>query len=208
MQTLEKGQDKIAAICKTLTVETIEPAKEEAAQIVDRAKAEAAKIVSQAKKEAESLHDRARQEIAKERNVFNSSLLQAGKQGVEALRQDIEEKLFNQELATIVEKGSTDPKLIATLIEALVAAVAKEGTQADLTAVIPKAVSAADVTSALGKSVVDRLKGGAVQVGSFKGGAQLKWHDRKLTLDFSDGAVQELLSQYVRKDFRKLLFGE
>jgi V/A-type H+-transporting ATPase subunit E len=45
-------------------------------------------------------------------------------------------------------------------------------------------------------------------VGSFKGGAQLQWHDRKLTLDMSDDALKELLSTYVRKDFRKMLFGE
>jgi V/A-type H+-transporting ATPase subunit E len=208
MQTLESGQDKIAAICKTLKEETLEPAKHEAARIISEAREEAKRIEADAHREAEAWHSKAKQEISQERNVFHSSLLQAGKQSIASLRQDIEQKLFNQELSSLVETGSTDPKLIAKLVEALAGAVSSEGIQVDLSAVVPKAVSRNEVTEALGKSVVDRLRGNAVEVGSFKGGAQLKWHDRKLTLDISDGAIKELLSQYVRKDFRNLLFGE
>lgn len=208
MQTLENSEDKIAAICKQLKEETLEPAKQEAQKVISDAQAEAERIISEAKGDAEELLQQARAAIAKERNVFESSLAQSGKQSVEALRQDIEKRLFNQELASMVEGSTADTALVSKIIDALIEAVRKDGVQADLSAVVPRAVPAKDVAATLGEAVVDSLKGGALQVGSFKGGAQLKWHDRKLTLDITDEALKELLSQYVRKDFRKLLFGE
>lgn len=207
MKPLDKGQDKIDKICKVLKEETLAPAKEEAAKIIEDAKAEAERIIKDAQKEAEALHNKAKDEIQKERNVMETSLRQAGKQALEALRQDVEAKLFSNELSSMVRGGASGPDLIAKLIGSIIQAVDKEGAKADLTALVPATVSAKEVNAALGDAVVKKLREGGVAVGSFAGGAQVRMNADKMTIDVSDQALQELLATYVRKDFRKLLFG-
>lgn len=206
MKTLETGQEKIQQICDVLRRKTLEPAKEEAAKIVAEAKIRAEEIVLEAKQIAQAHIESAHLSLEQERNVFHSSLLQAGKQSVEALRQDIEQKLFNSNLQKIVEKETADPKVIAKLISAIVAAIDKEGLSTEISAVIPEAVSRDEVNHLIMESVIKQLKEHSVTVGEFAGGAQLRLHDKKMTIDITDATIRELLANYIRKDFRKLLF--
>ncbi len=206
MENLETGKDKIKKICDILKNETLQPAKEEAEQILETAGQEAHQIIRDAEVKAEELFNAAKAKMAKERELFESSMKQACRQGLEALRQDIEHKLFNEELVDWIEKNVADPQTSAKLITALTQAIEKEGTSADFSALIPKQVSAEQVNALLAKKIVERLRSQAVAVGDFIGGVQLKLHDRKLTLDLSDRALKELLGQYIRKDFRELLF--
>ena len=206
MKTLDKGSDKIKKICDIIKHETIEPAKHEAHGIIESAKARAEEIVAEAERQAEKLHAQARAAIEQERNVFHSSLTQATRQSVESLKQEIEHKLFNEELDRIVKSQTANPTLIANLINSIVKAIDKEGIATELAAIIPKSVSAAEVNKLLGEAILKRLKDQSVTVGNFEGGAQVRLVDKKMTIDISDSALKELLSNYVRKDFRKLLF--
>jgi len=208
MKTLEKGKDKIQAICKVLKEETITPAQREAEKIIKEAKERADQIVKQAKKEADDHMEHARKKIAQERSVFESSLRTSAKMVVETLRQDIETKLFNHELQKQVSAASGTPDVIVSLIKALVHQADVPGTKIDLSAVIPAKVKAEEINKLLGQGVLARLKNGGVQVGHFEGGAQVKMENSKLTLDVTDSALAEMLAQYVRKDFRKWLFAE
>lgn len=202
----QTGQDKIQSICKVLREETLQPAKQEAAEVLEKARAEAEGIIADAKKEAKRLLDEARERIKREASVFESALSQAGKQGVESLRQEIEKGFFNEELSSMLSEGGKDPQLVSRLIEAIVTAVEKEGISADLEALIPQSVSSEEVNRHLGERVLQRLKGQSVQVAGFDGGAQVKLLDKKMTIDMTRKALEELLSNYVRKDFRKYLF--
>lgn len=206
MRSLEKGQDKIQKICDKLKLETLEPAEEKAKQILLEARKKGEDIKAEAERHAEQLLKQARGQIEQERNVFHSSLQQAAKQTVEGLRQEIEHKLFNEELQNLLEKQSADPKIIADLINGIVTALEKEGLQTDLTAIIPRLVSMEDVNALLLDAVRKRLKNKSVEIGGFAGGAQVKLHGKKMTIDLSDQAIKELLANYMRKDFRKLIF--
>lgn len=206
MRSLEKGQDKIQKICDKLRHETIEPAKDEAQMILAEARKRAEDIKAEAERHAEQLLKQARGQIEQERNVFHSALQQAAKQTVEGLRQEIEHKLFNEELENMVEKQLSDPKVIAEIINGLVQAVEKEGLTTDLTAIIPRLVSSEDVNALLLERVRKRLKNKPLEMGGFAGGAQVKLHGKKMTLDLTDQAIRELLAHYIRKDFRKLIF--
>ena len=75
-----------------------------------------------------------------------------------------------------------------------------------MSAIIPQSVSAKEVNRFLGEGILNRLKEKSVELGEFAGGAQVKLHDKKMTIDITDKSLMELLSGYVRKDFRKLLF--
>lgn len=206
MKSLETSQDKIEKICETIRKETILPAKEEASRIIEEAKKEAQKIMHEARKEYNSLIESAAKEIEQERNVFQSSLVQASKQGMEALRQDIEHKLFNSQLDNVLEKELKNPNIIASIIKAVIIAIEKDGLEANLQAAIAEGVSSKEVNELLGKEVLNRLKENSVTVGSFKGGAQIKVIDRKMSIDISEDAIKELVASYIRKDFRKLFF--
>jgi V/A-type H+-transporting ATPase subunit E len=206
MKSLEKGQDKIQKICDKIRHETIEPAKLEAKNIIDASKKNAEAIIAEAEEQAAQLVKQARGQIEQERNVFHSSLQQAAKQAMEALRQEVEQKFFNEELQSILEKELVNPKLIADLINALVLSLDKEGISGDLSAAIPRTVSAEDVNKLLIDGVRKRLKNKPLELGHFAGGAQVKLHGKKITIDLTDHAIKELLANYVRKDFRQMIF--
>lgn len=208
MKTLEKGPDKIQKIGDKLRHEVIEPAKGEAQQIIEAAQQKASEIIAQAEKQAKELKASAHAQIEQEKNVFHSSMLQASRQSVEALRQTIEHRLFNDQLSTVLKGHMTDPKIIADLINAVVKAIEKEGLGADLSAIIPQAVPAAAVNKLLLQEVLQKLKGETVTLGSFAGGAQIKIEDKQIRIDLTDAAIKELLSNYVRKDFRQLIFAK
>ena len=142
MKGTEPGKDKVKKICDILRRETLEPAENEAKQIIDSAKEQAKQMISAAHKEAERVHLEANQEIERQKNVFQSSLSQACKQAVEALRQGIEEKLFNHELGHLMTKYTQDPKVLAQLVTAVVKGIEKEGTEAALSVYISAAVPA------------------------------------------------------------------
>ena len=208
MTTLKTGDEKVSTICKLLRQETLEPAKREAAEIIDQAKAEAARIVKEAEAQSEQIIARGHEKIEQERSVLQSALEQAGRQSLEVLRQDIEKHLFNEELSGLVAGGTSEPKVIAKLVDAIVNALDKQGMAADLEVLVPKSVAAKDVLAELSDAIVKRLKDRPLAVGQFFGGAQVKLVDKKMTIDISDAALRELLTGYVRKDFRLKIFGE
>lgn len=206
MEKRDSKEDKIKQICESLRKETLEPAKLEAQGVVDEAKEKAAQIIAEAEAQAERLLLNARKAIEQERHVFHSSLEQAARQSLESLRQSIEEKLFNEEVEVLIREAGSKPHVISDLIKAIVHAIEKEGLDVDLQAVIPKSVSPEAVSGLLGEHVMKRLQGNALTVGSFHGGVQIKLVDKKLTIDITDSTIKELISDYARKDFRKMIF--
>lgn len=206
-RTLEKGQDKIQDICDILRRKTLEPAQDEAQKTIEMAKEQAEQIIHEAQRQAEKLITEARKSIEQERNVFQSSLTQAKNQSLESLRQSIEQKLLNKELQEVVVKHTSDPKVIANFITSIVKAIDKEGLAVNLSAVIPSAVNVKDVVQFLAEDVLNKLKDKSVTIGDFAGGAKVRVEGKRMTFDITDAEISELLRSYVRKDFRKLLFG-
>lgn len=206
MKTLEKGKKKIQQICDALRHETLEPARQEGEQLISEAKAEAERIIQEAHGHAEKIIEAGRGKIEQEREILQASMKQGIKQALEALRQDIEHKVFNDELDSFVGKGVKDSQLVAKMIEAIIRALEKEGITADLSVQVPAMVSAEEVNAVLGQSLLERLQEQSVTVGTFQGGAKVKVHKKKLTIEITDAAIKDLLSRYVRKDFREMIF--
>lgn len=204
-KTLEEGSKKIQQICDLLKNDAIEPAKKEAEAIIANAKAKAQEIISNAEKQANKIHSDTKLAIEQERNVYQSSLVQAAKQSVESLRQQFEHKFFNEQLTQLVEKHSADPKVIARLIETIIQALEKEGVAANLSVIIPKQISPKEVNSLLAENILKQIKDHSVELGNFSGGVQVKLQDKKMTLDITNDAIVELLSTY-RRGFRELVF--
>ncbi len=185
MKGTEPGKDKVKKICDILRRETLEPAEEEAEQIIRSAKEQAEQFIAAAKGEVEKLCTKQAQEIERQKNVFQSSLTQACKQAMEALKQSIEEKLFNQELGRLITKHTQDPKVLAQLVTAVVHAIEKEGSGAVLSVYVPAAVPARAVNMLLAHEILEKLKEKSVLVGPLSRGdrsqaAQGEYHHRYL----------------------------
>ena len=149
MKGLETGKDKVRKICEVLKKDTLDPARREAEEIVAAARAQAEEMVEEARRLAQKMHYKAKEEIEKERAVFQASLSQACRQTLEILKQTVEEKLFNHELAKQLGERMRKPEVLSALITAVVHAIEKEGIDTDISAFIPAAVPAAAVNAFL-----------------------------------------------------------
>lgn len=206
MKGLETGKDKIQKICDALRKETLEPAKQEAREIVENAHLAASEIVREAKKQAEIAIRKAENEIEEKKKVFQSTLAMACRQGIEQLKQKIETELFNRELFDLVEKEMGDPKTIAHILNAFLRMMEEKGIDDDFVAVIPKSISPRSISALLGAQILERIKKEGIAVGDFAGGVQVRLKGRKITIDISDAVVRELIAEYIRRDFRDLVF--
>lgn len=199
MAALDTGEERLNKIAQALRKETLEPAEQEAARIVEKAREEAEALRAAARREVETMESHAKQQIEKERAVFHTALQQAAKQALEALRQEIEHKLVREPLGAEIAQASAEPGAIAKLLDAIVEAVKREGTAAELQAIIPKAVDPEAVLRSLNWK-------GDLQKGVFAGGVQLKLVDQRITIDLSDATLHEMLVRYLRADFREKFF--
>ena len=205
---METGKDKVKKICDVLRRETLEPAKKQAEEIISHAQQEAERMVEEARLAIQQMEYEARQEIERQKTVFQSSLAQACKQAVGALKHSIEEKLFNPELLHLISKQMKDPELLAKLTRAVVEAVEKEGLEANLSVYVPAAVPAKAINALLGSEILERLKEKSVLIGPLTGGIEVKLHAENITVDISDAALKEIIALYIRKDFRELFFNQ
>ena len=208
MKGLESGQDKVKKICDLLKQETLEPAISEAEEILHKARRRAEEIIAEAHRKIEEMHEVAHLEIEQQKAVFEASLAQACRQTLETLKEKIENRLFNPELAHLLTKPLQDAKIVAKLIEVVVQAIEKEGIDADLSAYIPAAVSAREVNELLSKKILEHLKEKGVLISSIGGGIEVKIVNQHMTVDLSDAAFRDLVAGYIRKDFRELIFGK
>lgn len=206
MKGLESGKDKIQQICDTLRKETLEPAKQEAREIVENAHMQSTEILSEAKHKAAEMIRSAEKEMEEKKRVFNASLSLACRQGVELLKQKIEKELFDQELNELVTKEMKEPKVIAHLINSFMNSFESKGMDEEFVTLIPKGISPRMINELLASKVIEKLENQTVVVGDFSGGVQIQLKNQKVTIDISDAVVRDMIAQYIRKDLRDLIF--
>lgn len=209
MKELPKAEDKVAYICQALRRETLEPARQEAEQILAEAEKQRERLLKEADKECQERLERAQQQIAQEQALFRVSMEHAGKQGIALIKQQVEESLFRPAITDLVDKSASNPETIAVFLNGVIQAIEKEGLGADIEAILPKTVSASTILPLLTKQVLERLKKeGSIRVGSFGGGVQIRLKDKNMVLDLSDKSLQQLLSSFLRESFHTYLFNE
>ena len=206
MENFYSGKDKIRRICEALKKETINPAKKEVEEIIKNAKNEAESLIEEAKEEIDLMHENSKKNFDRQKEVFQSSLNLAAKQSVLALKEEIEDNLFNKELSSVLSKYMKKEDIIAKIISVVIDALQKEGIDSNLSAIISKDISKENIIGYLTQNVLDKLKDKKITLGDFAGGAQIKILDKNIILDISDEAIKGLISNYVRNDFRSIIF--
>lgn len=175
--------------------------------MIEKAQEQVDEMIVQAQQNMEKLQASAKAAMELDMQAFHASLRQAAKQGLELLRQSIEEAFFNEHLPTLIEKEMEDPRLLADLINGIVKVLEKEGLSADLTVLVPEMIPVRQLNELLVREVLNNLNQHTVSVGDFNAGIKLKVRDKKMTIDISEDALKELLGgQMFRKDFRKMIF--
>lgn len=206
MKGLDNGKNKIQKICDALRVETLEPAKQEAREIIENAHLQAADLIRDAKDKMQSLIEAADHEIDQKRKTFESSIQLACRQVLESLKQKIEKEFFYHGLADLVAKEMSNSQMIANLINSSMKTLSEKGIEEDISILIPQTINPRTINSLLVKEFIDRLKEKSVIVGDFDGGIQIKLLDRQITIDITDRIVRELVANFIRRDFRELVF--
>lgn len=206
MKSVDTGKEKVKKICEVLRKETLDPAKKEGEQIIAKARAQSEKIIADAKKDGERIHEEAKKKIEEERNVFRASMNLACKKSIETLKEKIDKELFNPELSHFVHELTKDPKVASQLISAIVSGLQKEGVEGDLRAIVSNTIDVEAVNKELVKGILERLKKQSIEVEEIEGGAKVKIENENLTIDLSSDALKNLLSGFLRDDFRSILF--
>jgi V/A-type H+/Na+-transporting ATPase subunit E len=207
MKPLDKGKDRLKKICDVLIEQTLKPAEEQAQDLVRKAEETVAKMKKEAEQEIEVLRERSRQEREKMETAFKASLKQAWNQTIETLKQTILNQLFREELQYLTAHSLKEKDVIAKIISALISCLEKEGIQGDLSVAISSQISPREINEYLSAQILQRLREKSVLLSSIPGGVIVKLHDEKVTLDFSENALNELMESFLRKDFRDFIFG-
>ena len=208
MKELQNGKEKIQKICDILKSETLEPAKQEASEIVENAHMQAKEILANAREDAQKIIDEAYVKNQEKKRSFESSLHLASRQVIEELKQKIEKKLFDENLRILIVEETKKPEVIRDLIKVVIKGIEEEGLDIDLSAYIAKNVNARQINEMLSERVLNILRKGKVVIGDFEGGVKIKMHDSQITIDISDEALFGLIGNYIRRDFRDLIFQE
>ncbi len=197
---------RLVAICQTVRNEALEPALKEAESIKLQAERERERILLDAKNQAKEILKKAEEKAEETKRTLEMSLKQATKQALELLKEQIENGLFQPALESFITSELSSNEGTARLIEALIHTLEKEGILGDIECEIGSKLSKEAVAKALVKDAMGRLKNSELKVGSSSLGVTLKVNKKHIVIDISDRAVKELVSHFVRAEFRKLLF--
>ncbi|MBN1915014.1 MAG: V-type ATP synthase subunit E [Parachlamydiales bacterium] len=205
MQEL-KGKDKIQKICDLIRNETVDPAKQQAKEILENAQLQKDKIIEDAKKEAQKIIQEAKVVMEKHKNVVETSLHLACQQVLGDLKQKIMNRFLNENILEVLQPELSKVNIVAKLINGVVEAIEKEGLDTDINIYISRTVSQKEVQQLLVQNVLARLQQGKILIGDFVSGVKVQLIENKVTIDISDEALQEMITQYIRKDFQELIF--
>lgn len=208
MEKRGTGDERLAAICQMIRNDTLDPAKEEAENITHAAERDAARIRAEAKQQAERMLQDARTLIREEREMFDASLDQASRQVVALLKEKIEQSLFNPTLDSYLSSEFKSEQKTAALLDLLIQQLQSEGIQGDLAVWLGNHLSKEEVIKHLGQEAIKKISKEALQIGTHNYGFILKIINRHLLIDITPEALKEMLSTFLRPEFRAFLFKE
>jgi V/A-type H+-transporting ATPase subunit E len=208
MEERGTGDERLAAICQMIRNETLDPAKEEAEHIRHAAEREAAHTRSEAKRQAEQILHDARAQVKKEREAFDASLDQASRQTISLLKQQIEQALFNPALDHYITEECASEQRTAQLLDVIIEEIQKEGLHGDLAVWLGQRLSKEAVLRHMSQEVRRQIATGKMFAGEHDYGIVVKIVDRHLSIEITPEGLKEIMSGFLRQDFRSILFKE
>ena len=69
-----------------------------------------------------------------------------------------------------------------------------------------KDIDVKSVNALVLEEIKEKLKEKEVVLKEFDGGVKIKLHDSQITIDISDKSIKDLIAQYVKSDFRQIIY--
>jgi V/A-type H+-transporting ATPase subunit E len=208
MEKRGTSDERLAAICQMIRNETLDPAKEEAEQIKHAAERDAARVRAEAKQHSEHMLHDARTLLREEREAFDASLEQASRQVIALLKEKIEQSLFTPTLDSYLSSEFKDEHKTAALLDLLMQQLDSEGINGDLAVWLGKHLSKEVIVQQLGQEALKKISNEALHIGNHNYGFTLKILNRHLSIEITPEGIKEMLSTFLRPDFRAFLFKE
>lgn len=201
----EKGSERVQQICDQIRKETLEPALQEAQEVISKARNEEKAILAKANKEASSLLDKTRAQIKKETEVFESSCRQAFDQVKERLQEEISSKLLEQAFHSLVGDQINKTESATHLVQALTSSINSHGQDKDFSIHLSKAIDSDALSKALAQHSKDTVE---VQQGNIQlpNGLSLNVKGDNYRIDVTSESVLELISPYISQRFKNMIF--
>jgi V/A-type H+/Na+-transporting ATPase subunit E len=205
MESRTTSDERLAAICQMIRNETLDPALKEAETIKLVAEREAARIKAEAKLDAEKIIHDARQAATEEKEAFEASLQQGSLQFLGVLKEQVEKNLFDANINKYLTSEFADNVRVGQLIELIMAGLKKEGIFGNIELYLGSHIARQDIAEHLLK---ESLSGITTLKGDFPSGILVKVSDQHLSIEITPEAIQEIITPFVRPDFRRFLFSE
>lgn len=203
--TQVKGSERVQQICDQIRKETLEPALQEAQEVISKAKAEEKSILKKATADATAMINEAKSQIKRETEVFETSCQQAFNQVIEHLKEEISSNLLNQAFHSLIASEINKPEQAASLITALASSISKHGQDKNFTAFLSEQIDANKLTNALGQECKDRLSIDPNKT-QLPNGISLKIDNDNFRVDITSESVLELVSPYISQRFKTIIF--
>ena len=200
-------EDKIKNISDYLKSSVINPAENEKAAIIASAKTEADKIIADARAEAAKLIDEAKIKAKHEEATLESALRIASKKALDVLKSAIENELLKNAADLSVKSALSSADVVKPLVSELIKAYVSSGYKDEAEIVLSDDLKKNLSEFAKGEISKSAEKKLSLSDSKISGGFSLYLKDKKLSLEFSDESVASLLSDQLRSEMRKYLFG-
>ncbi len=201
-------EQRLIAICQTVRNEALDPAIKEAEATKLYAEKQKEEILRQAEVKAKEIIKEAEKKAHDIRKALETSLNQSARQALDLLKEKIEKTLFNPALDSYIARSMQSEKETANLISAVTSSLQAQGIFGDITVELGQKLSKEKVVQELSREIVSRLKNETITVGTHNWGVIIKIDGKHLMIDVSDTAMKELMSNFLRQEFRKILFSD
>ena len=200
-------QNKLQELTDRLYNEGLSKGKQEGEEILAKAKVQAEEIIAKANTEAEAILSAAKKEAEELKTKVQSDLKMAAGQSIAATKKDIETLIVTK----MTEAEVKDALTSAAFVKEVILAVAKgfnTEEPVDLELVLPEALKK-DLEGFVANEMAKAIKGGVEASFSKKiaGGFTIGPKNGGYFVSFTDETFNALISEYLRPETKKLLFG-
>ena len=202
-------QNKLQELTDKLYNEGLSKGKKEAEELLVKAKKEAEAILSSAKEEAAGIIKSAQRESAELKAKAEGDIKMASVQTLTSVKQKLENAITLEKISAPVNNSLSDTDFLQSIISTIVKSFADGKSESSLELILPESQK-----SAMDEFVKNKLgefcaSGVNVEYSrDIPNGFKISQKGEGYYLDFTDGAFEKIIAEYIRPKTRKLLFGE
>lgn len=202
-------QNKLQELTDKLYNEGLSKGKQEAEALLNNAKKEAQQILAAAKEEAASILKNAQKESEELKSKAEGDIKIASVQTLASVKQKLENAITFKNISGPVSSLLSDASVLKSVISTVVKAFAERNEGKSLELLLPEDQKQA-VDEWAKSSLASFCKEGVSVAYSreIPNGFKISQKGEGYYLDFTDGAFEKIIAEYIRPKTRKLLFGE